>query len=358
MQISADNKEAVIGCLLGAAVGDALGLCCEGMTKQRQHEVFGEIDRYHFLFGKGMTSDDTEHACMVAESLIVSAGDTEKFIKSLAWRFRFWLLGLPAGIGFATLRSILKLWLGFSGKRSGVFSAGNGPAMRSAIIGVCYGRDLNKMHDLVRASTRITHTDPRAEFGALAVALAAHIASAKGGKNVHDDFLMKIKELIAGEESDEFLELMRKTIGSAASGKPVESFAKALGLENGVSGFMYHTVPIAIHCWLSHQKDFRSAVLTAVRCGGDTDTVAAIVGGIVGAGVGKDGIPLEWLKNLWEWPRSASWMEKLGEQLSEVSGSGEQQKAISVPFYGIILRNILFFLVVLAHGFRRLLPPY
>jgi len=351
-------RESITGCLLGTAVGDALGLCCEGMTRQRQHEIFGEINHYQFLFGKGMTSDDTEHACMVAESLVVSAGDPEKFIKSLAWRFRFWLLGIPAGIGFATLRSILKLWLGFSGKKSGVFSAGNGPAMRSAVIGACYGHDLNKMHALVRASTRITHKDPRAEFGALAVALAAHIASAKSGKNVYDDFLMKIQVLIAGEESDQFLDLMRKTVSSAASKRSVESFAKALGLENGVSGFMYHTVPIAIHCWLSHQRDFRSAVLSAVRCGGDTDTVAAIVGGIVAAGVGKAGIPKEWLQDLWEWPRTASWMEKLGGQLAEVSSTGEPQKAFSAPFYGIILRNILFLLVVLAHGFRRMLPPY
>ena len=100
----------------------------------------------------------------------------QKFSANFAWRLRFWLLGLPAGIGFATLRSILKLWLGFPANKSGVFSAGNGPAMRAALIGVCHGNDPARMRALVRAATRITHTDPKAEFGAFAVATAAHLA--------------------------------------------------------------------------------------------------------------------------------------------------------------------------------------
>jgi hypothetical protein len=55
-------------------------------------------------------------------------------------RLRGWLLSLPAGIGFATLRAILKLWLGFPLNRSGVYSAGNGPAMRVAVIGAFFRR--------------------------------------------------------------------------------------------------------------------------------------------------------------------------------------------------------------------------
>ena len=70
---------------------------------------------------------------------------------------RFWLIGLPGGIGYATLKAILKLWLGFKPEHSGIFSAGNGPAMRSAIIGVCYGNDSQKLRELVIASTRLTH---------------------------------------------------------------------------------------------------------------------------------------------------------------------------------------------------------
>ncbi|HEY9649274.1 MAG TPA: ADP-ribosylglycohydrolase family protein, partial [Coleofasciculaceae cyanobacterium] len=163
------KANALVGCLLGTAVGDAIGLPCEGLTKRRQRCLYPQLNRHHFLLGKGMVSDDTEHTCMVAQSLIVASGEVETFTNALAWRLCFWLLGVPAGIGYATLKAIVKLWLGFKPPQSGIFSAGNGPAMRSAIIGVCYGHNPQKLRELVRASTWLTHTDPKAEFGALAV---------------------------------------------------------------------------------------------------------------------------------------------------------------------------------------------
>ena len=82
-----------------------------------------------------MVSDDTEHTCLVAQALCAAPTDADRFARHLARGLRWWLLGLPAGIGSATLRATLKLWLGFPPARSGVFSAGNGPAMRSAILG-------------------------------------------------------------------------------------------------------------------------------------------------------------------------------------------------------------------------------
>ena len=173
------NQKSITGCLLGTAIGDSFGLPYEGLSKQRQNKLFPNIKNHNFIFNKGMISDDTEHTCMVAQSLIVSAGNTSIFTKQLAFRLQWWLLGLPAGIGYATLKSIVKLWLGFPPQKSGIFSAGNGAAMRSAIIGVCYGSDIQKLRELVRTSTRLTHTDIKAEYGALAVALAAYLASKK-----------------------------------------------------------------------------------------------------------------------------------------------------------------------------------
>ena len=352
------KKEAIIGCLLGTAVGDAIGLSYEGMSKRRQRRIYGEIDGHHFFLGRGMISDDTEHTCMVAQALIVSGGDASVFAENLASRFRFWLLGLPAGIGYATLRAILKSWIGFPSGRSGVYSAGNGPAMRSAIIGVCYGHDTEKLRALIRASTRITHSDLKAEIGALAIALAAHVASNHLGKSSPAEEYYQSLKNITEAEADEFLRLIRKTVESAASGQTTESFAEEIGLSKGVSGYVYHTVPVVIHSWLRHHNNYRSAILEVVRCGGDTDTTAAIVGGIVGACVGKNGIPKEWIDGLWEWPRTVMWIEQLGKKLAYVSSQGVGEKALALPLYGLFLRNLFFMLIVLVHGFRRLLPPY
>ncbi len=376
------KEKAIIGCLLGTAIGDALGLSYEGLSKQRLIKLYPALNQYHFIFGKGMVSDDTEHTCLLAQSLIASLGDVEIFKKSFAWKLRFWLLGLPAGVGFATLRAILKLGLGFSPDKSGVFSAGNGPTMRSAIIGVCYGHDVEKLCQLVKAATHITHTDPKAEFCALAVALAAYLSSLN--KLVSpQEYLEKLQEWqmaklrsrqVYGEQriaklrsrqvygewqtAEELIALIKKTIESVWKGESTAVFAETLGLKNGVSGYVYHTVPVVIHVWLRNQDDYQSAILDIIRCGGDTDTTAAIVGGIIGARVGKQGIPKQWLDNLWEFPRHIKWMEKLGMRLNQVCCFGFKQKALPISIIGVLLRNFIFMIIVLWHGFRRLLPPY
>lgn len=90
----------------------------------------------------------------------------------------------------------------------------------------------------------------------------------------------------------------------------------------------------------------------------DTDTTAAIVGGIVGAAVGRNGIPPEWLDRLLEWPRTVAWMERLGRQLHDTIRSGVRARPLRLPVLGLLARNVLFLIVVLCHGFRRLGLPY
>jgi ADP-ribosylglycohydrolase len=350
-------EDAIIGCLLGTALGDAVGLSCEGLSAERQRRLYPKLSGPRLLFGRGMVSDDTEHASMVAQALIVSAGDTARFTRSLAGQLRLWLLGLPAGVGFATLRATGKLWLGFPAERSGVFSAGNGPAMRSPLLGVCYGQDTERLRRLVRASTRITHTDPKAEFGALAVALAAHTAYSQPHADP-ESYCHTLAETLRGSDAAELLDLIARAAASAQAGETAQEFAADLGLAHGVSGYIYHTVPVVLHVWFRNPADFRDAIGEIVRCGGDTDTTAAILGSILGAATGREGLPTEWLHALWEWPRTVAWMEQLGKRLAEVTAQQRPQRALPLFLPAVYSRNLVFLSAVLAHGFRRLLPPY
>lgn len=345
----------IIGSLLGTAIGDAIGLPYEGLSRRRAAKLLGVPDRHRLLVGFGMVSDDTEYTCMVAQALIASNGQPHQFQHQLAWRFRFWLLSLPAGIGLATLKAIAKLWCGFSPAHSGVFSAGNGPAMRAAILGAAIS-DLEQLRSLVRISSRLTHTDPKAEYGAVAIALAARSACQSqpvSGK----DFLQQLSACL-GNEAAQLLSLLEMVIESVNRGESTSQLAAKLGLSHGVSGYIYHSVPIAIHAWLSYPHDFRTAIMTTVECGGDTDSVAAMVGGIVGAAVGKSGIPGTWLNRLWEPGRSVQWMERLAIQLDSSLQGSSPHRPIALPILVPQLRNVFFLFVVLLHGFRRLLPPY
>jgi ADP-ribosyl-[dinitrogen reductase] hydrolase len=352
-----DRVASCTGVLLGLAAGDAIGLPRERLSRRRADRLQGGTPlRHRFICGRGLTSDDTEHACMTAQSLMASGGEPELFARSLAWRLRFWFLGLPAGLGWATLRACGKLCVGFSPERSGVFSAGNGPAMRAPVLGVYESQDLDRLKALVRASTQLTHTDPRAEAGALAVALAAAYGTREGPAGVRDAerFFAALRPHL---RDDELLGHLRRAEEFLARGASVAEFVDALGLKDGVTGYIHHTVPVALYAWLRLPEDFRAAVESVVVLGGDTDTTGAIVGGLSGATLGPGAIPREWLDGLREWPRTVAWLRGLGEALAAAK-PGAPVRLPRLFWPALELRNLLFLGVVLLHGFRRLLPPY
>ncbi|MBW3624841.1 MAG: ADP-ribosylglycohydrolase family protein [Armatimonadetes bacterium] len=351
-------EQRIFGCLIGTAVGDALGLPTEGLSRLRQRRLFGEIDGHRLFFRRGMVSDDTEHTLMVAAAILDSGPGVTGFQRRLARRLRLWLLSVPAGIGKATLGAGLKLWLGASPDSSGIRSAGNGPAMRSALLGVCFGDNLPLLKKLVRESTRVTHTDPRAYHGALAVVLAAGIsAGVLSGEGGPPGYAGRLRGLLEGEDAGELLTLVDSVVQSVERGESTEAFAERVGWGRGVGGYVLQTVPAALHAWMSHPVDYAEAVSAVIRCGGDTDTTAAIVGGIVGAGVGDDGIPPEWIEGLWDSCGFVRRMEGVGRSVAQAleGEAASSPPALSLRLY---LDHLLFLTVVLYHGFRRLLPPY
>jgi ADP-ribosylglycohydrolase len=228
--------------------------------------------------------------------------------------------------------------------------------MRSALIGAAIG-DHTLLMEMVKSSCRITHTDPKALLGAWAVALAANLARRESLVE-GTEYLTTLRQMLREESADEFLALIERVVQSVQQGESTAAFAISAGMEAGASGYVYQTVPVAIHAWLSNQDDLREAVITVVQCGGDTDTTAAIVGGIIGCHVGKAGVPDEWMTKMLEWPRTVAWMEQLGRQLARVVTTDNSETPVSLPLAGVLARNAAFLSIVLSHGFRRLLPPY
>jgi ADP-ribosylglycohydrolase len=138
----------------------------------------------------------------------------------------------------------------------------------------------------------------------------------------------------------------------------VSQFAANLGLENGVSGDVYHTVPVITYAWWRHYGDFRSTLEAVLDCGGDTDTTGAIAGALAGATVGASGIPQSWLKGIVDWLRSVGLLPRVAERLAQQRQTGQHLEPVSYFWPAVLPRNLLFLAVVLAHGFRRLAPPY
>ncbi len=344
----------ILGCLLGTAVGDAVGLRREGLSRRRATKMYGGPPLGpDFILGRGMCSDDTEHTLMVGRSLVISAGHTGDFQREMARQLKRWLLTGPAGIGIGTLKACVRLLIGMDASRSGVQSAGNGPAMRSALLGVCAENE-EHLKQLVRASTRITHTDPRAEEGALLVARAAGLAT-RDPSVCPSDFLADAVSTIQGEE---LRQTLSQVVTALSRGVPTLQFAESQGWSGGVTGYVNQTVPAALYCWAHSPDDFRRCVENAVLLGGDTDSVAAITGAVCGANLGTNEVPKQWTDRLAEWPRTIRWMEQLARDLASMTQCRTAGQPPSMHWLATVPRNFVFGTLVMAMGFRRLLPPY
>jgi len=116
MSVSAPNldlRERFAGLLRGTAVGDALGLPAENLSADQIRLRWKGQWKMRFIFGRGMVSDDTEHTLMVVQALLEHPDNATAFQRALAWKFRWWCASLPGGVGLATAKACIKLWMGF-----------------------------------------------------------------------------------------------------------------------------------------------------------------------------------------------------------------------------------------------------
>lgn len=352
--INPDAQQRIFGCLLGCAVGDSIGLPYEGLSRRRAIR-FAKLPLEHrFVLGHGMVSDDTDHSIFVLQSLLVSKGDVAAFRKALAWRLRWWLITLPAGIGWATLRATVRMWFGI--RNPGVYSAGNGPAMRSAIIGALLAHDDVTRTAIVKSSTALTHTDARACAAASAIAeVAARIVRGEWLSRPSPQEFVAVLRNVSPDEHWQHAVLDVLSACNAPTGQDAMAIAEShFGGKSGVSGFAMHSVPFALVAWYANFGNFRATIGAIVHAGGDVDTVAAIAGALAGAQVTESGIPKSWVDDIVDWPHSVGYLRRLASAASE-------QPSIAVPspsFLALLLRGLLFTGLVLAHGLRRLLPPY
>lgn len=348
-------RHALEGVLIGCAVGDSIGLPAEGLSPARISRLgWGQEWRHRFFLGRGMISDDTEHTLFVAQALLKESDDPEAFARILAGKLRWWLASLPAGIGLSTGRAIFKLWVGFSPRKSGVFSAGNGPVMRSAIVGAFFRDQPEKLERFVAASTRLTHTDPKALISSLAVARVAAFFASRDGE-FDEKGVMGVLDSIE-DKSGEWENILARIKSGLEEEQSLQAFCAASGFPSlGVTGYVYHTVPAVMYALLQHRGEFLPAMEELLSAGGDTDTTAAILGAVLGARGRRCKIPKAWEDGIVEWPRSTALLRRVAEQLNHLQ---EGRPAAPVGYFwpGVLVRNAFFLMVVLCHGFLRLVP--
>jgi ADP-ribosyl-[dinitrogen reductase] hydrolase len=339
-------EERLVGTLLGTALGDALGLPAEGLPPRVIDRQFGRIDRFRLLGRTGFVSDDTEQTALLAQSLIRQPADIDRCVEAFRRCLLGWFCRLPWRIGWATLRSCMRIALGIS--PSGVRSAGNGAAMRAGILGAFFYDQLEVRQAFGRAIAEVTHRDERAIEGAIYV---AEIAAACVGSPLdcrHDVIYSKTRLVVRnpqlGSALDQARDLAGKGVGTSEAAKSC-----------GTSGFVVHTVSFATFIFLRYADDPLFALTEAISAGGDTDSIGAIVGGWLGARHGARLMPGELLDRIHDGPFGPTHLRALGAALSLVR-EGEPCPVPGYSTVGALGRNLVMYPVILGLGFRRLIP--
>jgi ADP-ribosyl-[dinitrogen reductase] hydrolase len=336
------------GVLLGTAVGDALGLFMEGLSARTIASWFAsDINRYYLLGNTGFVSDDTEQSALVAQSIIRYPDDCAKCTRAFQMSMLGWFCRMPFGVGRATSFACLRMLVG--SRKTGICSAGNGAAMRAAIIGLFFHDDQQRRLQFGTSLASATHVDPRAVDGALFVAEMA--AAAYFNRQVADtDARYRCFDAAIKVVNDSSLRTVLMTARTLASQEVTIGDA---GQRLGCSGFVNHSVPLSTFAFLRCGGDSLTALQCVIKAGGDTDTNAAIVGAWCGALYGELGLPQELVSKINDGPFGPRHLRELAKALAARKNGNE----FVVPTYSwplSLARNVALLPVIVSHALLRI----
>jgi len=277
----------------GLGLGDALG----EMLAYRSAEALGRLVNRELPAGPWFHTDDTEMAISVV-AVLKSHGELNQ--DALARRFaRRFERDPNRGYGRMTRIQLREINAGANWREmaanafGGQGSMGNGGAMRVAPLGAYFADDLERCAAAASDSAMVTHKHPEGVAGTVAVAVGAAMAwrmRDSVGNGFAPRFFGEILRLTPESRVRRGILLASQT----PAGLPSDDVAKALG--NGSLVTAPDTVPFCIWMAAHSSGRFVEAIGKTISAGGDCDTNAAIVGGIIALSVGPTGLPEEWLK--------------------------------------------------------------
>jgi ADP-ribosylglycohydrolase len=278
----------------GLGVGDALGetLC------YRSDSASLRIAENDLPAGPWFHTDDTEMAIAIV-AVLKSHGfvDQDALAKRFARRFE---RDPDRGYGSMTRSQLQEIVAGAKWRETaanafrGQGSKGNGSAMRVAPLGAYFADDLERCAEQARASSLVTHTHPEGVAGAIAIAVAAAMAW-QLGKDTSPDRSHGFFDAVLRHTPESAVRRGILIASTTSLEIPTNDVARALG--NGSLVTAPDTVPFCLWMAAHHLNQFVEALGKTISAGGDCDTNAAIVGGIVALSAGRESIPADWLKS-------------------------------------------------------------
>ena len=287
------------GLLFGIAIGDALGVPVEFMSRKhlQVNPVIGMREYGTHHQPAGTWSDDSSMSFLLVEQLIEGYDIEELGKKFCQWyQYNYWT---PHGeifdMGVSTRNAMDKIAKGVSALESGEcddYSNGNGSLMRILPLAIyLQDKSIDERFCITKEVSGVTHSHIRSVIGCFfAVEFVIQLLKKKDKcdayyetQNIVRDYL----HLIDVKSSE--IELYNRILFDDISRIPVQDIY--------ASGYVLHTLEASLWAFLT-TDNFKDAILKAVNLGDDADTIGAITGGMAGLFYGFEQIPEEWINQL------------------------------------------------------------
>ena len=298
------------GALAGLALGDALGMPAQAMSPEQIHAVYGTItglvdgdasQPYAPGMPAGSVTDDTEQALLVASLLVRGRGtssgrvalDAGEFAHALlAWEDSMIERGSLDLLGPSTKAALERVRAGEDPLTVGGAGTTNGAAMRVTPIGIAMSTaDPEAFADAVWSSCQVTHAT-RQGFQSAALVAAAVSMGIDAARSTTPDlrsllwkavtYVDSLPERGAWTPDPDVVAATRRAMQLVAN--PASSSLECLVEQVGASVASAQAIPMAFA--LLARDPSPQALLDAANIGGDTDTIGAIAGAILGAALG------------------------------------------------------------------------
>ncbi len=326
-----DRKNKILGCLYGGAAGDALGADVEFMSLKEIQKKYGSqgIQYYDLKQGDAAFTDDTQMLLFTLEGILmwekirkVSPG--AKVENCIFDAYRDWLYTQEQnGAKKSKHKAKTKLYAipelhrrmapgltcisALHSNKKGRMekpindSKGNGGVMRVAPVGFWFDRERQSVRQtmlMAADSAALTHGHP---LGYISAAMMAGIIN----ECIYGDSFSLKEAILRSRQwtqemfaNAEYLEELLELVDLAVTLAETETNSVAAIAQLGRSALAESALAIAIYCALTHEQDFAGGIITAVNFDGDSDTVAAIAGNLLGAWNGLERIGEQWIKPL------------------------------------------------------------
>jgi ADP-ribosylglycohydrolase len=301
-----------LGAFYGLALGDALGMPTQALSRTQIAEQYGQVRtllaaRADQPIAPGMPAgsitDDTEQAILVGRLFVEGAGqiDPHKFAEALrVWEADMIRRGSLDLLGPSTKRALDLLAHGVDPGEAGSTGDTNGAAMRVTPIGIAV-RPGQGLIDAVVQASQVTHNT---SLGiAAASAIAAAVSTSVEGASLADalDEAERAAERgaryghwVPGGEIWPRIRWARQWVRGMSRASLADAVAEVIG----TSVAAQESVVAAIALAEALGDDPLDALTMAAEIGGDTDTVAAMCGAILGAQHGVDGLPADMVETV------------------------------------------------------------